>query len=442
LKLQVPDHSAPDLAVLNCSQLVTLAGPRRPRIGLEMRDLAIVPDGAMLIREGRIQAVASRAEIERHVTATTRVADAGGRIVMPGFVDAHTHPVFAGTRAGEFEQRAEGATYAEIAARGGGIRATVRLTRQATAADLLESARRYRQWFLRGGTTTIEAKSGYGLSLEAELKILRVVRQLAAEGGLRYVPTFLGAHEVPDEYRGRIDAYCDLVVHEMLPPVAAEGLAEYCDVFCEPNVFPPDQARPILRAAQSLGLGLRLHADQFTADAGALLAAEMGAATADHLEATGPTGLEALKAAGVQPVLLPASVYNLGSSRYAAARRMIDLGLAVVLATDFNPGSSPTASMTMVLSLASTQMKMTPAEGIAAATINAAWSLRRGHEIGSLEPGKFADFVIHDCGDYRELPYFFGREPASAVYIAGQCVYGDRTRGGGANLPPPPLSAA
>jgi len=420
----MPDPSAPDLAVLNCSQLVTLAGPRRPRTGLEMRDLAIIPDGAMLIREGRILAVASRAEIERHVTAATRIADAGGRIVLPGFVDAHTHPIFAGTRADEFEQRAEGATYADIAARGGGIRSTVRRTRQASETALLESARRYRHWFLCGGTTTIEAKSGYGLSLEAESKILRVVRQLADEGSLRYVPTFLGAHEVPDEYRGRIDAYCDLVIHEMLPPVAAGGLAEYCDVFCEPNVFPPAQARLILRAAQSLGLGLRLHADQFTADAGALLAAELGAATADHLEATGPAGLAALKAAGVQPVLLPASVYNLGGSRYPAARRMIELGLAVVIATDFNPGSSPTASMPMVLSLACTQMKMTPAEGITAATINAAWSLGRGHEIGSLEPGKFADFAMHDCDDYRELPYFFGREPARAVYVAGRCVYG------------------
>ena len=416
-------QSAPDLAVVNCRQLVTLAGPPRPRTGLEMRDLAVIPDGAMLIRDGRIQTVGQRAEIERHITAATQIVDAGGRIVLPGFVDAHTHPVFAGTRADEFEQRAEGATYAEIAARGGGIRSSVRRTRQATEAELLESARRYRQWFLRGGTTTIEAKSGYGLSLESESKILAVIRQLGAEGSLRYVPTFLGAHEVPDEYRGRIDAYCDLVIQEMLPHVARGRLAEYCDVFCEPNVFAAEKARPILRAAQSLGLGLRIHADQFTADSGALLAAELGAATADHLEATSPTGLDALKAAGVQPVLLPASVYNLGSGRYPAARHMIDLGLAVVLATDFNPGSSPTASMPLVLSLASTQMKMTPAESITAATLNAAWSLRRGHEIGSLEPGKLADFAIHDCCDYRELPYFFGRDPARAVYVAGQCVF-------------------
>jgi imidazolonepropionase len=412
-----------ELAVWNCSQLVTLAGPPRPRVGPEMRELAIVPDGAMLIRDGRIQAIGSRAGMERVLSADAEVVDAGGRIVLPGFVDAHTHPVFAGTRAGEFEQRAEGATYAEIAARGGGIRSTVRLTRQAGEAELLVAARRYQEWFLRGGATTIEAKSGYGLSLEAELKILRVIRQLAADGRLRYVPTFLGAHEVPDEYRGRLDAYADLVVHEMLPRVAEEHLAEYCDVFCEPTVFPAANARVILRAARDLGFGLRIHADQFTRDEGALLAAELGAATADHLECTGTAGLEALQAAGVQPVLLPASVYHLGSTRYPAARRMIDLGLPVVLATDFNPGSSPTASVPMVLSLASTQMRMTPAESIAAATINAAYSPRRGHQLGSLEPGKLADFAIHDCGDYRELPYFFGREPAWAVYVGGTCVY-------------------
>jgi imidazolonepropionase len=412
-----------ELAVWNCAQLVTLAGPPRPRVGAEMRELAIVPDGAMLIRDGRIQAIGSRAGMERVLSADAEIVDAGGRIVLPGFVDAHTHPVFAGTRAAEFEQRSEGATYTEIAARGGGIKSTVRLTRQAGEAELLVAARRYQEWFLRGGTTTVEAKSGYGLSLESELKILRVIRQLAADGRLRYVPTFLGAHEVPDEYRGRLDDYADLVVHEMLPRIAEEHLAEYCDVFCEPTVFPAAQARAILRAARDLGFGLRIHADQFTPDEGALLAAELGAATADHLECTGRAGLEALKAAGVQPVLLPASVYHLGSTRYPAARRMIDLGLPVVLATDFNPGSSPTASMPMVLSLASTQMRMTPAESIAAATINAAYSLRRGHQVGSLEPGKLADFAIHDCGDYRELSYFFGREPAWAVYVGGTCVY-------------------
>ncbi len=408
-----------ELAVVNCSQLVTLAGPARARTGGELRELAIIPDGAMLIRGGRIERTGSRADIEHKLSGSTEIVDAGGRVVLPGFVDAHTHPVFAGNRADEFEQRVQGVTYAEIAARGGGIRSTVRRTRAADESELLDAARHYSEWFLRGGTTTIEAKSGYGLSLEAELKQLQVIRKLDSAGGPRCVPTFLGAHEVPDEYRGRIDDYCGLVIGEMLPRVAAEGLAEYFDVFCEPNVFPPDKARPVLQAARGLGLGLRMHADQFSADTGSLLAAEMRAATADHLESTTRQGLEALKAAGVQPVLLPASVYALGSTRYPDARAMIGMGLPVVLATDFNPGSSPTASMPMVLSLACTQLKMTPAEAITCATINAAYSLGRGHKIGSLEPGKQADFVIHDCKDYRELAYFFGRDPARGVCIGG-----------------------
>jgi imidazolonepropionase len=403
--------------------LVTLAGPARPRTGAEMRDLAIIPDGAVWVRDGRIHAVGPRARLEPLIASETPIVDAGGRIVLPGFVDAHTHPVFAGTRADEFEQRAAGATYAEIAARGGGIRSTVRHTRDASENELLSAALRYQKWFLRGGTTTIEAKSGYGLSLESELKILRVIQRL---GGPRYVPTFLGAHEVPEEYRGRPAEYADLIVHEMLPELREQRLAEFCDVFCDPSVFPVSLARRILREAQRLGFGSRIHADQLVANGGAELAAELHAATADHLEYTPPAGLEALRSAGVQPVLLPASVHALGSSRYPAARQMIDLGLAVVLATDFNPGSSPTASMPMVLSLASTHMHLTPAESITAATINAAYSVRRGGEVGSLEPGKLADFAIHDCDDYRELPYFFGRDTAVAVYIGGARVAFER----------------
>jgi imidazolonepropionase len=410
--------SCPAFAVLNCTQLVTLAGPPRPRTGAELRDLAIIEDGAMLIRDGRIAATGRRTDIERLLTDEA-IVDAQKRVVLPGFVDAHTHPVFAGTRADEYELRAAGATYPEIAARGGGIRSTVRRTREATEAALACAARRYRSWFLRGGTTTVEAKSGYGLSVEAELKILRVIRELGAEGSLRYVPTFLGAHEIPDEFQGRLDEYTALIIDDMLPRVVAEGLSEYCDIFCEPDVFPQAQAGAISLAAKSHGLGVRIHADQFTGDYGAILAAKIGAVTADHLESTGEPGLRALCDAGVQPVLLPASVYALGLTRYPAARRMIELGTPVVLATDFNPGSSPTTSMPMVLSLASTHMKMTPAEAITAATVNAAYSLGRGARIGSLEPGKLADFVVHDCDDYREIAYFFGRETARAVYIGG-----------------------
>ena len=404
------------LAVTGCSQLVTVAGPARPRTGAEMRDLGIILDGAMLVADGRIVKTGPRAAIERLIDSSYTVVDAGGRVAMPGFVDAHTHPVFAGNRADEFEQRASGATYAEIAARGGGIRATVRRTREASENDLLEAAQRYIRWFLRNGTTTIEAKSGYGLTLEAELKLLRVIRRF---GPIRCVPTFLGAHEIPDEYRGRPEEYVDLVIEEMLPQVAASKLAEYCDVFCEPGIFGIADSRRILTAARALGLGLRLHADQLSRSGGAELAAEVGAATADHLEYTDKTGIAALEAAGVQPVLLPGSVYTLGSGEYPPAREMIDDGLGVVLATDFNPGSSPTPSLPIVLSLACTQMKMTPAEAITATTINAAYSLGRGGEIGSLEAGKQADFIIHDCRDYREIAYFYGVEHPLRVYVGG-----------------------
>ncbi len=326
--------------------------------------------------------------------------------------------MFAGNRADEFKKRAEGATYQEISAGGGGIRSTVRKTRAASEGDLLAAAGRYAEWFLRNGTTTIEAKSGYGLSLDHELKLLRTIQKITP---LRTVPTFLGAHEVPDEYRGRRADYLKLVIHEMLPRAA--GIAKFCDVFCEPRVFPVGEARQVLLAARSHGLGLRMHADQLENGGGARLAAEVGAATADHLEHTDPDGIAAMRAAGVQPVLLPGAVYALSSKKYPDGRAMIAAGLAIVLATDFNPGSSPTPSMPMIISLAATQMKMVPAESITAATINAAYSVGLGSEIGSLEAGKRADFVIHDCADHRELGYFFGVEPAREVFIDGRRVW-------------------
>jgi imidazolonepropionase len=413
----------PTLAVVNCSQLVTLAGASRPRAGAELRELSIIEDGAMLVSSDLIDRVGTRAEIEPLVGEGCKVIDAGRRVCLPGFVDAHTHPVFAGTRADEFERRAEGATYQEIAAAGGGIRATVRRTREATEDELVAASRRYREWFLRGGTTTVEAKSGYGLSVEGELKILRAIKRLDGEGALRYVPTFLGAHDVPEEYRARRDEYVSLVVEEMLPRVEAEGLAEFCDVFCEERVFTVEESRRILTAARARGLGLRVHADQLSLSGGALLAAELKTSTADHLEHTDAAGIAALKSANVQPVLLPGSVYALGSPKYPAAREMIGAGLAVVVATDFNPGSSPTPSMTMALSLAATQMKMTPAESITAATVNAAYSVGRGRQLGSLEAGKRADFVLHDCSDYRELAYFFGVEHAHEVFVGGRSAF-------------------
>ena len=411
------------LAVTNCSQILTLAGPGRPRVNEELKQLSILSDGALLIRDGKVVAADSRSALEPQFPADCAVVDAGGRVVLPGFVDAHTHPIFACTRVDEFELRASGATYEQIAADGGGIRSTVRKTRSASEDELFESARRYSAWFLRTGTTTLEAKSGYGLSLVDELKMLRVIRRLTHLGPLRYVPTFLGAHEIPDEYRGRSTEYVDLLIHDMLPLVSQEGLAKYCDVFCEPKIFNVGTSSRILRAARELGFGLRVHADQLSRSGASEMAAAVRATTADHLEQIDESGIAALVDGNVQPVLLPGSVYTLGSKRFAPARAMIAAGLPVVLATDFNPGSSPIPSIPFVLSLASTQMGMTPAEAIAATTINAAYSLGLGAEIGSLEPGKRADFVIHDCRDYREIAYFAGIESAASVYIGGRLAY-------------------
>lgn len=406
------------LLVTNTSQIVTLAGPARPRVGAELNKLAIVRDGAMLVTDGRVAAVGTRTEIEPQ-GKDAQVIDAGGRLITPGFVDAHTHLIFAGNRADEFEKRCAGMTYQEIAAQGGGIRSTVRKTRAATEDALVGAGSRHARWFLGGGTTTVEAKSGYGLTLEDEIKILRAMRRIGETTPLRLVPTFLGAHEIPEEYAGRGDEYVDLLVDEMLPQITAQNLAEFCDIFCESKVFNLGQTRRILTAAKARGLGLRMHADQFTAFGASELAAELGAKTCDHLEQSQPASIAALKAAGVQPVLLPGSVYAIGSHNYPAAQTMISIGLAVVLATDFNPGSSPTTSMRMVMSLACTQMKMSPAEALTAVTINAAYSLNRGTEIGSIELGKFADFVVHDAEDYRELPYFFGDRQAAMVFAHG-----------------------
>jgi len=400
----------PDLAVVNCSQLVTVAGP----------GLGIVRDGAMLIRGDRIERAGPRAEIEPLIGPSHEVIDASGRVVLPGFVDAHTHLIFADHRAAEFEQRCAGATYREIAASGGGIRATVRATRAASEDHLVAAGQRHALWMLRSGTTTAEVKSGYGLSLDDELKMLRAIRRLNNAGPLRIVPTFLGAHEIPGEFRDRRSDYIDLLVNEMIPRVAAESLAEFCDAFCEDGVFTLEETRRILSAARAHGLKARLHADQLSDCGAAHLAADLKAATADHLEHTGAAGIAALAAAGVQPVLLPGSVFALGLARYPDARAMLDAGLDVVLATDFNPGSSPIASMPLILALACTQMKMTPAEAIVAATRNAARSLGRERDIGSLEPGKLADFVIYDCADYRENVYWMGAPLVSDVFIGGR----------------------
>ena len=384
-----------------------------------MSTLAIIQDGGMLIREGKIDLVGASTEIENKA-GDSEVIDARGKVVLPGFVDAHTHLVFAGNRLDDFERRARGETYEQIAKAGGGIWSTVEKTRAASDADLLAQAKKHAEWFLRCGTTTVEAKSGYGLTLDDELKILRVMRRLKEETSLEIVPTLLGAHAVPRHMNA--DEYIDLVIDGMLPRVAGEKLAEFCDVFCEPGYFDIEQSRRILTAARKLGLNLRIHADQLTNSGGAQLAAELKTTTADHLEKTEEQGIAAMKSAGVQPVLLPGSVYTLGLSDYPRTREMIEADLGVIIATDFNPGSSPTPSMPMILSLACTQMKMSPAEAITAATINPAHSLNRGDTMGSLEAGKLANFSIFDCENYRELAYWFGIPQTHSVYVCGKCV--------------------
>jgi len=409
-------------AVVNIGQLVTIAGPASPRVRAGLTELGIIEDGALLIEGDRIAAVGRYADVKGRIPAGAPIVDAGQRCVTPGFVDAHTHLVFAGNRAAEFEQRIAGATYQEIAAAGGGILRTVALTRAASEDELLVAARRHRDWMLRGGTTTLEAKSGYGLDRETELKMLRVIRRLNVEGPVRMVPTLLAAHTVPPEYKDRRAEYVRFVAEELIPEVATEGLALYCDAFCDDHAFTVEETRTVLRAAKQHGLKLRVHAEQFRSGTGADLAAELGAATADHLETATDETLEHLRAAGVQPVMLPGSVFALSRTQYPPARKMVDAGLAIVIATDFNPGSSPVASMPFMLSLACVEMRLSPAEALAAATINAAHSLGLGGEVGSIEPGKRADFLIHEFTDYRELAYFIAAPARPQVFVGGEEV--------------------
>jgi imidazolonepropionase len=419
-----PDHerNLMNLCIVNIGQLVTLSGPARPRAGAELHELGVIADGALLIDDGRISLAGTYAELRSRIGSDATVIDAGGRCVTPGFVDAHTHLVFAGNRADEFEKRTSGATYQEIAAAGGGILRTVKLTRAASENELLTAARRHRDWMLCGGTTTLEAKSGYGLDHDTELKMLRALQLLHAEGPARIVPTLLAAHTVPPEFADRRSEYVRWIAEELIPEVAASGIARYCDAFCDDHAFAVEEARTVMEAAKHHGLGIRVHAEQFRSGTGAALAAELSAATADHLETANEDTLVQLRDAGVQPVLLPGSVFALGRTQYPPARKMVDLGLAIVLATDFNPGSSPVPSMPFMLSLASVQMALTPAEALTAATVNAAWSLGLGDSVGSLETGKQADFLIHEFKHYRELAYFIAAPMRPRVFIGGREV--------------------
>ncbi len=399
------------LLITGCRQLVTLAGPA-PRRGRAMSELGLVDDGAVLIRDGRIVAAGPRRGIERRADARrARKLDAGGRVVVPGLVDSHTHLIFPASRAEEYEKRIAGATYEEIARAGGGILSTVRKLRSAKTAALEKMALDFLREFAAHGTTTVEAKSGYGLDWPSERKILRLLRRLAKAQPLEIVPTFLGAHVVPPEYRGRkngADEYISRVCKEMLPAVAREKLAQFCDVFVDRGAFSVEQARRIFTAARAVDLVPRMHAEQLTRTGAARLAIECGAASADHLEQVNASDIRALAKSNVTCTMLPGCEFHLGLDHYAPARALIDAGAIVALATDFNPGTSPTLSMPMAMSLACTQMRMSPAEALTACTINAAYSLGLAARIGAIEAGKDADLAVFDLSDYREIPYYFG----------------------------------
>jgi imidazolonepropionase len=399
------------LLITGASQLLTLRGSG-PRRGDSLSNLGIIKDGAVLVREGVIAAVGTRQEVEALPEArAAEKVDLGGRVALPGFVDSHTHLIHAASRAEEYELKIGGASYKEIARKGGGILNSVKKLRAATAEALKKRALAALRQFAAYGTTTIEAKSGYGLDVASELKILRLHKELAAEQPLEIVSTFLGAHVVPEEYRGKTNGaepYIKLIEENLLPEIGEKGLAEFCDVFCDRGAFTVAQAKRVLQAGRQWGLAPRLHAEQLSRTGATRLAILLRAASCDHLEHVNKGDIRALGKSDTVATLLPGCDFHLGLRHYAPAQALMDAGAIVALATDYNPGTSPTLSMPMILSLACAQLRMTPAEAIAAATINAAYALRREKSIGSLEVGKQADMAVFEVADYREIPYYFG----------------------------------
>jgi imidazolonepropionase len=398
--------------IIHAKQLITVAGPQRARRGAEMRELHIIEDGAVTVRDGAIEWIGPTRDLPER---TSDEFDASGKVVMPGFVDSHTHAVFAGPRVDEFEWRIVGTPYMEILKRGGGILSSVQSVRAAQQLRVQLADR-----FFEYGTTSIEAKSGYGLRLDDEIRMLEAMQ---AERRLDVIPTYLGAHALPEEYKESRSAFVDRIINHDLPAIGARKLAEFCDVFVEPGAFEPDEARRIFSRAQTLGVGIKIHADEFASSGGAQLAVEVGATSADHLGAVDADGIRLLAGSEVVATLLPATLFMLGKTRYAPARRLIEAGAAVALATDFNPGTSPTINMQWILTLACTQMRMTPAEAITAATINGAAAVGRQGLLGSIEPGKQADIAIYDVSDYREIPYYAAVNFCAAAFKRGKLVY-------------------
>ena len=412
-----------DFLAENAAQLVTITPS--PRATEPEERLGVIRNGTLAAKGGRIVWVGPAAETSKQVSLLPggKEMDASGKVVLPGFIDSHTHLIFAGTREKEFELRLQGASYQEIAAKGGGIKSTVEKTRKASKEELVQIGKKNLDSMLSLGTTTVEAKTGYGLSTKDEIKMLEALRDLGREHPVEVVPTFLGAHEIPPEYAGRTEDYVQQVIEEMIPAAAEKKLAAFCDVFCETGVFSLEQSRRILEAGKRHGMIPKLHADELTPLGGAELAAEIGAASADHLLFISDKGMEAMARKGVVATLLPGTAFFLFLGRYAPARQMISKGVTVALASDFNPGSCMTESLPMITTIACTQMRMTPAEAILGITLNAAKALRKEKEIGSLEPGKQADLVVLDIPDYRHLSYHFGVNHVWKVVKKGRIVW-------------------
>lgn len=411
------------ILIKNASQLVTCTGSDRPRRGNEMSYDILIEDGWVAIAGDRIVGI-GKGDIPREIEvgADTLVIDARGKVVAPGFVDCHTHLVHGGSREMELAMKLEGVPYLEILKRGGGILSTVRATRAASEEELYQKAKKSLDIMLLHGTTTVEAKSGYGLNLEDEIKCLKVAKRLHEEHPVDIVSTFMGAHAIPEEYRDAREEYIDFLIEEVMPCVMRMGLAEFCDVFCEEGVFSIEESRKILSRAGEMGYRLKIHADEIEPMGGAELAGELGAISAEHLLAASDKGLKKMKEGNVIAVLLPGTSFNLDIGKYARARDMINLGLPVAVATDYNPGSCPTENIQLIISLACLKMKLMPEEVLTAATINAAHALGRGNQVGSIEVGKKADIVVLDVPNIHYLPYHFGINHVDKVIKNGRLV--------------------
>ncbi|MET3291001.1 UNVERIFIED_CONTAM: imidazolonepropionase [Brevibacillus sp. OAP136] len=413
-----------DLLVYNIGRLVTMQGEAGPRTGSAMAQVGEISKGAVAIVDGTIYAVGSEDEVRAKIAGMTvaQELDAEGRLVTPGLIDAHTHLVHGGSREHELDLKLKGVSYLDILASGGGILSTVRSTRKATEQELYDKARRSLDIMLLQGMTTVEAKSGYGLTLEDELKQLTVARSLNETHPVELVSTFMGAHAVPEEYKGRADEYVDLVINVMLPEVKRQGLAQFCDVFCEHGVFTVEQSRKILTAAKELGFGIKIHADEIEPMGGAQLAGELGCISAEHLLAATDEGFAAMQQAGTVAVCLPATSFNLRLKTHARARRMIEMGVPVAISTDYNPGSSPTESIQLVMTLGCLNLGLTPEEVMTAITVNAAHAIGKANTVGSLEVGKQADLVIFNANNLAYLPYHFGINHVNTVVKRGRVV--------------------